>query len=451
MGALAENHRPKILIIVTKVPKEAATSHNYEGLRTRSQAGLPDIKVDIVALKELVFDIGRDKTRVHAPQKNIDLDNYSLVVFRLWSSQAERAATCVRYLQARGIRYIDGCVPALGGAKYTCAMGRWVAGLPFPRTIFATQKLLSQFMQSKNALIYPCIAKAAGGKKGRDNYLVHSSQELEAIFTANPEVEFVLQEYIPNAGDYRFLVFGGKIACVIKRQSESSHLHNTSQGAKADLIHHDEISETVKQDVLRSAEIEQLDMAGVDVIFDKNSGQHYFLEVNRAPQITTGAFAGHKTQAFTEYLGEAANRRYTRNSLMSSPLGVVGRHIKVDVPAWQILDLPAKVDSGAYNNALHAENIVALKSGLRFDIPVRSESGINLLSCKVDSYQQVEVKNSFGITEKRYRVPMEVVINGRSYQTDCTLANRGSMKYPLLIGRRLLRGHFLVNVELSPR
>lgn len=63
------------------------------------------------------------------------------------------------------------------------------------------------------------------------------------------------------------------------------------------------------------------------------------------------------------------------------------------------------------------------------------------------NYTTRTIKNSFGDTEERYIIVTAVKIMGRRIKTAVTLTNRGNMKYPMLIGRRLLKNKFIVDVS----
>jgi glutathione synthase/RimK-type ligase-like ATP-grasp enzyme len=51
-----------------------------------------------------------------------------------------------------------------------------------------------------------------------------------------------------------------------------------------------------------AASIMNLDIAGVDLVKDNSSGNWYCLEVNRGPQLATGAFKQEKVKIFANYI-----------------------------------------------------------------------------------------------------------------------------------------------------
>jgi hypothetical protein len=133
---------------------------------------------------------------------------------------------------------------------------------------------------------------------------------------------------------------------------------------------------------------------------------------------------------------------------------VIGRRALVRIPEFGIKQIVAKVDTGAYSSSLHVENMKVAKDQLTFDV-LPSEK----LKTVDDQVQHITTKDFFlknnpitsssGHTEYRYGVRTWIVLGGRRFKGVITLTNRANMTTPLLLGRRLLRSRFLVNVELN--
>ncbi len=66
-----------------------------------------------------------------------------------------------------------------------------------------------------------------------------------------------------------------------------------------------------------------------------------------------------------------------------------------------------------------------------------------------EQFETREVTSSNGIKEERYMVKLLVKMDGRSIRARFTLANRSTQKYPVLIGRNVLRGKFVVDIKHS--
>ena len=117
----------------------------------------------------------------------------------------------------------------------------------------------------------------------------------------------------------------------------------------------------------------------------------------------------------------------------------VGRTETVSFPDLEIESARAKVDTGAYGNALHVDDISVENGKLTFAIgETRHE---------YDRYKTVVVRNSFGKKQKRYSILTKMVMGGSTYKVHVSLTNRKKMKYPVLIGRRFLgKFRYMVNV-----
>ena len=126
---------------------------------------------------------------------------------------------------------------------------------------------------------------------------------------------------------------------------------------------------------------------------------------------------------------------------------IIGRTVKLSIPAVDIFDLPAKVDTGADSSSIWASNVKEENGTLSFTLLDPSSEKYTGKEIKTTDYIKVIVKNSFGETERRYRVYLSVDIEGKRVKARFSLANRQLKSYPALIGRRLLNKKFLVDVS----
>lgn len=125
---------------------------------------------------------------------------------------------------------------------------------------------------------------------------------------------------------------------------------------------------------------------------------------------------------------------------------VIGRREMVDFPLLSIYKMEAKMDTGAYTSSLHCENILInyenSKPILYFTI-----SQIESKTYRFEEYGQKKIKNSFGEMEERYVIKTIICIGKKRIHSTISLSNRDNMRYPVLIGRRLLKGKFLIDVN----
>lgn len=150
---------------------------------------------------------------------------------------------------------------------------------------------------------YPFIVKSSVGTRGKDNYLVKSKKDFRDIIF-DEHTFMIAQPFIRNKCDYRLFVVENEVALIIKRtrdENSDTHTNNTSFGAKAELIDVDTFDTNILQEAVRAAGLMNRNIAGVDVIFDEETHEHYFLEVNRSPQTETGSFVELKARTLASF------------------------------------------------------------------------------------------------------------------------------------------------------
>ncbi len=122
---------------------------------------------------------------------------------------------------------------------------------------------------------------------------------------------------------------------------------------------------------------------------------------------------------------------------------IVGAFEAVTMPELGVIDVVAKIDTGAWSGALHCTDIYEQDGRLYF-----TPLGDPKLAMSMTEYEVRPVKSSNGNEEDRYRIPSSVVLGGETYRTYITLSDRAGMQYEILIGRKFLRKHkMLVDVS----
>ena len=127
---------------------------------------------------------------------------------------------------------------------------------------------------------------------------------------------------------------------------------------------------------------------------------------------------------------------------------VVGRLLEVDLPQMGVEGIVAKIDTGAYSGALHATRVREVRDKQGITRLYFSPLGKYRQTLAVENFHKKRVKSSNGVTSVRYAIDTEIRIFGQLHPITITLANRGSMKYKMIIGRKFLRTHgFLIDVS----
>ncbi len=126
---------------------------------------------------------------------------------------------------------------------------------------------------------------------------------------------------------------------------------------------------------------------------------------------------------------------------------LLGRTDIADFPKLLLNHIDVKIDTGAYTSSLHCHHIEVENNILKcqFLDPNHPEFKENYL--KFTEFTKKKVKSSNGIVENRYLIKTEILIFGETYPIDLTLTERGSMRFPVLLGRKFLSKKFIINTS----
>ncbi len=132
---------------------------------------------------------------------------------------------------------------------------------------------------------------------------------------------------------------------------------------------------------------------------------------------------------------------------------ILGGFDKIDFPELGLENISCKIDTGADTSSIHCHHV-----------RIREINGeevlvFRLLDPKHKTYQKKDhttthfkerkVKNSFGDKEYRYFVKLKITLFNQTVETEFSLANRADMKYPVLLGKKLLGQNYIVDVSLK--
>ncbi len=124
----------------------------------------------------------------------------------------------------------------------------------------------------------------------------------------------------------------------------------------------------------------------------------------------------------------------------------MGRYDRVDLPDLALYDIHAKIDTGAYTCSLHCRSAEVVDGKLEFVLLDEEHPEFTGMKFVFDRFERKDIKNSFGETENRFIIVTSVKVLGEVITTEFSLCNRGSLKFPILIGRKILRNRFLIDV-----
>jgi hypothetical protein len=127
---------------------------------------------------------------------------------------------------------------------------------------------------------------------------------------------------------------------------------------------------------------------------------------------------------------------------------IIGNKERVSFPDLKRSHVVARIDSGAKSSSAHCDKIW-----------VESMKGKKVVCCyflkrsrrvvRFEKYKRTRVKSSNGSFQVRYTVDLKIKLGDVVKTTPVTLTDRSTMNYSVLLGRRFLRGDFLIDVSTS--
>lgn len=213
------------------------------------------------------------------------LSEFDLFFFRAVGEATEWANLLLLYAQKKKIPLVDEYLAAFGPERRLKSIsGVFLAKskVNYPRTSFAANKeaLLAEAKKFK----YPFVLKISrGGRHGLGTLLVSDKKVLERSIKGRIEkTGFLLQEYIPNDGDYRLMVIGYQVLGGFKRQKKEKRLVLSQSLGPSEALK--TIPQAVKEEAEKACQALKVEIASVDMVIDKRNRKPVIIEVNEAPQ-----------------------------------------------------------------------------------------------------------------------------------------------------------------------
>jgi hypothetical protein len=124
----------------------------------------------------------------------------------------------------------------------------------------------------------------------------------------------------------------------------------------------------------------------------------------------------------------------------------LGRSDRVDLPGLGLTNIHAKIDTGAYTCSLHCSRAEIIDGKLEFVLLDEEHPEFTGMKFVFKKYDKREIKNSFGEAEMRFVIKTTIKIYDHLIKAEFSLSNRGNLKFPVLLGRKILRKRFIIDV-----
>lgn len=126
---------------------------------------------------------------------------------------------------------------------------------------------------------------------------------------------------------------------------------------------------------------------------------------------------------------------------------VIGYIEKVSLPDLELLDLDAKIDTGADSSSIHCDDIEVKDEKVIFTLHDEVHTAYHGKRLTLPIFKIKNVKSSNGKSEERVFVKSKLKLGCKTYEAEISLTNRKNMKYPMLIGRRFMSHRYLIDVS----
>lgn len=128
---------------------------------------------------------------------------------------------------------------------------------------------------------------------------------------------------------------------------------------------------------------------------------------------------------------------------------VIGWREWVGLPELGVDTIKAKIDTGAATSALHVSKMRASQRGgrtwLDFDIHPMQRQEHPTVRSGAWMIDERPVRNTSGKSELRPVIETVVILGDTRFAAQITLTSRDAMGFRMLLGRRALRGRFVVD------
>jgi gamma-F420-2:alpha-L-glutamate ligase len=242
--------------------------------------------IELSVLQPQDFDLVVDSqpNRWSAIYRGRKLPKPDLIMARTGSETSYFMLAVLRHFERQGVAMVNGSVAIEAVAdKLQTLQLLSRAGLPIPKTILGKFPVDVDIVERE--LGFPVVVKTLKGTRGNGVLLCNDRTQFNDIATlldgARPGADFIFQQYIAGSHgrDVRLLVVDGKVIAAMERRSaDGGFKSNISTGGQG--FRFSPPIEMIKLAV-SVAEVLDLDVAGVDILFDADG--YRICEANSSP------------------------------------------------------------------------------------------------------------------------------------------------------------------------
>lgn len=121
---------------------------------------------------------------------------------------------------------------------------------------------------------------------------------------------------------------------------------------------------------------------------------------------------------------------------------IIGRKERITIKDISNVTMVAKIDTGAYSNSMHINKVEENELGIEFLL----DNNI-ILFIEKGKYKYKNVISSNGVKETRIITRLSIKLGNKRYKTFFTFTDRTNMRNKVLLGRKFIKGRYLVDVS----
>ncbi len=125
----------------------------------------------------------------------------------------------------------------------------------------------------------------------------------------------------------------------------------------------------------------------------------------------------------------------------------------VGLPELGVGAVKAKVDTGARTSAIHAFGVQPFEVGdetwVRFQLHPRQRARRPTITCEAPVFDHRPIRSSNGEVQERYVILTDLEMAGQTWSIELSLASRDNLGFRMLLGRRGLRRHVVIDPARS--
>lgn len=299
----------KILILASK------RSEKKEKLITYLEKYF-DKKAEVVLgiFPDLIFEIEGGKVLVEIGGSNID--DFDLVYFRNTSGFQSMAAALSIYLESIKVKFFDKSFisGSFTGDKFTSLMRLAVNDLPIVPSFLCWKGAIKD---TKKRIVkkfgFPVVAKEVTTQRMQSVFLLKSLEDFERLPENTPSgnhARYLFQKFIHFDKEFRLLVLGSTIGIIhtkTMRDNAGFKIGYSDMNENPEFLNPDEVSSVIKNAAIKAAKALHIQIAGVDICREKETGKVFVFEVNRGPGIDYDTKVSPELQKIAEFFANELN------------------------------------------------------------------------------------------------------------------------------------------------